>query len=417
MNRDQSERYVNLLLEGLSARDAWTFLTDFSLLLLCSGQQQLSEKVRRLLRERRWDLTVCEVAKYVEMPLFTGWEPLPTPPPACLEAAEDILKAYSETPGISFKECSALLDRLLGEMVQRKLIRDFITPPFLADMMVQMLEPWPGCSILDPACGSGGLLLAAQKQCPGSLLMGIEIRPPIAAAAALRLQISGGTAANVREEDFFRLADSMKSQWDMVLSNPPYDRDLSDTARFINGFLHVLKFGGRCAVLVPEGFLSSTARSKANAARRLLLKYHTLEAVISLPPEIYAPQLISHSSLLVFQKGKDETKRDVFFSRVLREAGNSGGAGAYLPGIGRVLDSWRSWSAGEAPPDPEESEPSWWTVSHEALVQGGSIFPAEGGRPASPSAACAYHEEALRRVEERQSVLESLLRRYIGGTE
>lgn len=221
----------------------------------------------------------------------------------------------------------------------------------------------------------------------------------------------------MREEDFFRLADSMKSQWDMVLSNPPYDRDLSDTARFINGFLHVLKFGGRCAVLVPEGFLSSTARSKANAARRLLLKYHTLEAVISLPPEIYAPQLISHSSLLVFQKGKDETKRDVFFSRVLREAGNSGGAGAYLPGIGRVLDSWRSWSAGEAPPDPEESEPSWWTVSHEALVQGGSIFPAEGGRPASPSAACAYHEEALRRVEERQSVLESLLRRYIGGTE
>ena len=161
MNRDQSERYVNLLLEGLSARDAWTFLTDFSLLLLCSGQQQLSEKVRRLLRERRWDLAVREVAKYVEMPLFTGWEPLPTPPPACLEAAEDILKAYSETPGISFKECSALLDRLLGEMVQRKLIRDFITPPFLADMMVQMLEPWPGCSILDPACGSGGLLLAA----------------------------------------------------------------------------------------------------------------------------------------------------------------------------------------------------------------------------------------------------------------
>ena len=76
MNRDQSERYVNLLLEGLSARDAWTFLTDFSLLLLCSGQQQLSEKVRRLLRERRWDLAVCEVAKYVEMPLFTGWEPL-----------------------------------------------------------------------------------------------------------------------------------------------------------------------------------------------------------------------------------------------------------------------------------------------------------------------------------------------------
>lgn len=416
MNRDQSERYVNLLLEGLSERDAWTFLTDFSLLLLCSGQRHLSEEVRRLLREWKWNLAVWKVIEYLEPLPFVSWKPLSKVPPACLKTAEDILKAYSETPGTSFKECSALLDRLLGEMVQRRLIRDFITPPFLADMMVQMLEPRPNCSILDPACGSGGLLLAAQKQCPGSLLTGIEVNPSIAAAAELRLQISGKTAANVREEDFFRLADSMESQWDLVLSNPPYDRDLSDTARFINGFLQVLKPGGRCAVLVPEGFLSSTARSKANAARRHLLKYHTLEAVVSLPPEIYAPQLVSHSSLLVFQKGKDETERDVFFSRVLREAGNPGGAEAYLPGIGRVLDSWRSWSAGEAPPGPEESEPGWWTVSHEALVQGGSIFPAEGGRSASPSA-CAYQEEALRRVEERQSVLESLLCRYIGGTE
>lgn len=415
MNREQFEQYAGPLLEGLTFRDAWAFLTD--LFLLCSSPQNSLERMRALLRERRWDLAVREAAESTGMALFTDRQPLTNVSTDCFEITEHILNERSKSPGMPPEALSDLLDCLLWKMVQRRLIRDFITPAFLADMMVQMLEPWPDCSILDPACGSGGLLLAAKKRCPGSLLTGIEINRSIAAAAALRLLINGGTAADVQAEDFFRLAAGMEDRWDMVLSNPPYDHDLSDTAHFIGGFLKVLKPGGRCAVLVPEGFLSSTVRAKANAVRRILLQYHTLEAVISLPPEIYAPQIVSHSSLLVFRKGRDEIRRDVFFSRVFREEENPGEAGAYLPSIGRVLDAWKNWSAGELPPGPEEPGPVWWTVSHEALAQGGSIFPAEGGRSASPYAAIEHQGEALRQAEERQSALESLLRRYIGGTE
>lgn len=412
MNRDQTERRVEALLEGLSPRDAWEFLTDVSLLLLCSGLQEFAQRAQEQLEERRWEEAVREASRCPEAAPFQGRRPLSRVSPACLETMERILEERTGFPGMPPEECSALLDRLIWEMVQRRLIRDFLTPPFLADMMVRMLDPRPGRSILDPACGSGGLLLAAKKQCPGSLVMGIEINRAIAAAAALRLQIGGDTAANVHRGDFFRLAENMGDRWDMVLSNPPYDRDLSDTARFVEGFLHVLRPGGRCALLVPEGFLSSTACGRANDVRRLLLESHTLEAVVSLPPEIYAPQLVSHSSLLVFRKGREEGRRDVFFSRVFREEENSGGAGAYLSGIGQVLDGWRRWSAGEAPPEPEEAD--WWTASHEDLVRGGSIFPAEGGRSALFCAAA--DEEALRRAEEGQSALESLLRRYIGGT-
>lgn len=414
MNREQFEQYAGPLLEGLAFRDAWELLTD--LFLICSAPQNSLKRIRALLRERRWDPAVREASESMEIVLFTDRQPLTNVSAACFETAERILYERSRFPGMPPEELSDLLDCLLWTMVQRRLIRDFITPTFLADMMAQMLEPRPGCSILDPACGSGGLLLAAKKQCPGSLLEGIEVNRSIAAAAALRLQISGGTAASVWAEDFFHLTAGMENQWDMVLSNPPYDHDLSGTAHFIKGFLKVLKPGGRCAILVPEGFLSSTARTEANAVRRILLQYHTLEAVVSLPPEIYAPQIVSHSSLLIFRKDRDEIRRAVFFSRVFREE-EPGGAGAYLPGIRRVLDAWRSWSAGEPPPAPEGAGPLWWTVSHEALARGGSIFPAEGGGAAPFYAAIERHGEALRQAEERQSMLEALLRRYIGGTE
>lgn len=413
MNRHQSERYIHSLLEELTPRDAWEFLTDL-FLLLCFHARQPAEKPRSLLREVSWGLAVREAAQYTGLPLLTNRNPLSDVSLACLKAVDHMVKQQSESPDSTPAELSALLESLLWEMVRRRLIRDFITPPFLADMMAQMLDPRPGCTILDPACGSGGLLLAAQTQCPGCLPAGVEISRPLAAAAALRLQMSGGTGSNVQREDFFNLAPGMEGQWDAVLSNPPYNGDPSDTARFIFGFLQVLKPRGRCVILVPEGFLSSTARARANAARRFLLKYHTLEAVVSLPPEIYAPQLTSHSSILIFRKDREEVRRDVFFSRVLREEDPGRAPGdAYLPGIRRVLDFWRRWSAGTALPGPEE--PAWWTVSHEELARGGAIFPAEGG--ASPYAAHAFRGEALRRAEERQSALESLLSRYIGGTE
>ena len=93
-------------------------------------------------------------------------------------------------------------------------------------------------------------------------------------------------------------------QFDVVLANPPFkgsldyesvSADLLKTCKtkktellFLALFLRMLKVGGRCACIVPDGVLfgSSTAHK---AIRKELIENHRLEAVISMPSGVFKP--------------------------------------------------------------------------------------------------------------------------------
>lgn len=109
-----------------------------------------------------------------------------------------------------------------------------------------------------------------------------------------------------------------KDAFDVVLANPPFkgtvDEDnihkgltaVAHTKKtellFLVLMMRMLKMGGRCAVIVPDGVLfgSSTAH---RAVRRMLVEDNQLQAVVSLPSGVFKPYAGVSTAVLLFTKG------------------------------------------------------------------------------------------------------------------
>ena len=108
-----------------------------------------------------------------------------------------------------------------------------------------------------------------------------------------------------------------KNKYSLILANPPFkgslDADIvsADLLKvcktkktellFIALFLRMLRTGGRCACIVPEGVLfgSSTAHK---AIRKTLIEDNRLQAVISMPSGVFKPYAGVSTAVLVFTK-------------------------------------------------------------------------------------------------------------------
>ncbi|SNS77221.1 N-6 DNA Methylase [Asanoa hainanensis] len=185
------------------------------------------------------------------------------------------------------------------------------TPAPVASLMAEMLaepgEPYPAV-VLDPACGAGGLLLAAAAR-GAERLCGQEILASQAAQAAVRLALQTETT---RAQVTVRAADSLRADAypalvaDAVLSTPPYgNRDwgheeLAYDSRWVYGlppkseselawlqhcFAHLAE-GGRAILLMPP---AAAERSAGRRIRAELLRSGALRAVIAFPPGVAQP--------------------------------------------------------------------------------------------------------------------------------
>jgi len=115
----------------------------------------------------------------------------------------------------------------------------------------------------------------------------------------------------------------------VVLANPPFKgsidadsvhKSLTAVAKttktellFLALMLRMLKIGGRCAVIVPDGVLFGSS-SAHQAVRRMLVEDNQLDAVVSLPSGVFKPYAGVSTAVLLFTKG-GKTK-DVWFYRV-----------------------------------------------------------------------------------------------------
>ena len=125
------------------------------------------------------------------------------------------------------------------------------------------------------------------------------------------------------ENPFIEYRDSLSDQnpdrekYSLILANPPFkgslDADIVSTdllkvcktkkteLLFLTLFLRMLKVGGRCACIVPDGVLfgSSTAHK---AIRRELIENNRLEAVISMPSGVFKPYAGVSTAVLIFTR-------------------------------------------------------------------------------------------------------------------
>lgn len=242
-------------------------------------------------------------------------------------------------------------EHLLGELKTSGKNGQFRTPRHIIRMMVELVDPDIGQKICDPACGTGGFLIAAyqhilskyttkdivkvdQDGTPHNLIgdkivkrehwqllwnetfYGFDFDITMIRIALMNMILHGITQPNIRQIDTLSKRFEQKPTYDVVIANPPFagyvdksdinDGFVLDTTKtellFLELFFKLLRVGGRAAVVVPEGILSDTSRAHVKA-RQMILEKCDLQAVISMPSGVFQPYSGVSTAVLVFVKG------------------------------------------------------------------------------------------------------------------
>jgi len=212
----------------------------------------------------------------------------------------------------------------------------YFTPRPLIKAIVQVMQPAPNMIICDPACGTGGFLLAAHDHILQSYeltdeqrevfnssgLSGTDIVENVTRLCAMNLYlhgVHGKCAVNTRDS----LISVPKQRYNMVLTNPPFGKKSSVTITSGNGktgtliyergdfwattsnkqlnFLqHVktlLKNDGRAAIVVPDNVLFEAGAGET--IRRRLLFECNVHTMLRLPTGVFYAQGV-HANVLFF---------------------------------------------------------------------------------------------------------------------
>lgn len=208
---------------------------------------------------------------------------------------------------------------------------EFYTPRAVTDFMVRMIQPKLGESIADFACGTGGFLTSALKaldaqvssvedrELYSSSIYGIEKKalPFLLCATNMLLhdidkpQIIHGNSLEKNVRDY-----SESDRFDVILMNPPYGgtekegvkqnfpaalRSSETADLFMSVIMYRLKKNGRCAIILPDGFLFGTDNAKMAIKEKLMSEFN-LHTVIRMPHSVFAPYTSITTNILFFDK-------------------------------------------------------------------------------------------------------------------
>lgn len=194
---------------------------------------------------------------------------------------------------------------------------EFYTPRPVVKLLVRILDPKPGETVYDPACGSGGMLIEAvhhmknDAQCCGAIY-GQEKNVTNAAVAKMNLFLHGANDFNIMCGDTLRdpkiLQNEHLARFDCVLANPPFslkfwgaeawktdrfDRNLWGTPSDNNGdyawlqhmVISMRSLTGRMAVVLPQGVLFRGGEE--GRIREELVKHDYVEAIVTLGDKLF----------------------------------------------------------------------------------------------------------------------------------
>lgn len=258
-----------------------------------------------------------------------------------------------------------LFEILVSDLGSQKRAAQFRTPRHLIRVITQMVDPRMGETVCDPACGSGGFLIAAYehlllKNTSPDLVRetvspdGLPIRRGIGdklTRAQWEFLQKGALHGFESDADILRLAamnavlhqfdqsplvhrDSIcgsedvwdEVQFDVILENPPFSGARGDAKRslrvekgdkyvlFLAHALRTLRQGGRAGIIFPNGILFGDTGSHHTVKERLLKEFD-LQAVVILPKGMFEPYTPNPTCFFVFRKTGKPT-RNVWFFKV-----------------------------------------------------------------------------------------------------
>jgi type I restriction enzyme M protein len=261
---------------------------------------------------------------------------------------------------------------LLKKLTTAGINGQFRTPRHIIRLMVDLVEPQPEWRIGDPACGTGGFLIAVmehllqhwsskqgtlpqldesgepvlnddgqpaliytgdklepyRKHIAADMFYGFDFDVTMLRIAAMNLMLHGVENPHIYYQDTLsnsfpdsttpEVRRAASDHFDLILANPPFKGSLDepDVHKSLTGkvktrktellflvlMLRMLKLGGRCGVIVPDGVLfgSSTAH---RTLRKILVDDNQLDAVIKLPAGVFRPYAGVSTAVLLFTKG------------------------------------------------------------------------------------------------------------------
>ena len=228
-----------------------------------------------------------------------------------------------------------IYEYLLSKLSTAGVNGQFRTPRHIIKMMVEMMAPQPDDIICDPACGTGGFLVEAgtylktehkadiffdrakKDHYMNHMFHGYDMDRTMLRIGAMNMMTHGIDNPAIEYRDSLSDQNTDREAYSLILANPPFkgslDADIvsADLLKlcktkktellFLALFLRMLKVGGRCACIVPDGVLfgSSTAHK---AIRKEIVENNRLEAVISMPSGVFKPYAGVSTAVLVFTK-------------------------------------------------------------------------------------------------------------------
>ncbi|MEZ4667862.1 MAG: class I SAM-dependent DNA methyltransferase [Anaerolineae bacterium] len=265
--------------------------------------------------------------------------------PAKLKRLVDLIDAETWT-GLNVDVKGEIYEGLLEKNAQdtKSGAGQYFTPRPLIQAIVQVMQPPFGQTIHDPACGTGGFLLAAyewiseqnpqldrdqRRQLRHDMLSGTEIVDNTARLCVMNLYLHNIAADG--DESPIEVGDSLKAdpgtRYKMVLTNPPFGKQSSvqiigedgNTSRekqsiersdfwtstsnkqlnFIQHIRTILDINGQAAVVVPDNVLFEGGAGEV--IRRRLLKQCDVHTLLRLPTGIFYAQGVK-ANVLFFDK-------------------------------------------------------------------------------------------------------------------
>lgn len=224
---------------------------------------------------------------------------------------------------------------LLNKIAQSGRNGQFRTPRHIIKMMVEMMQPKPDDIICDPACGTSGFLVSAGEYLKGnykeeiffnkqkkdhymnSMFFGYDMDRTMLRIGAMNMMTHGIDSPFIEYRDSLSDQNADRDKYSLILANPPfkgsldYDIVSADLLKicktkktellFLALFLRMLKIGGRCACIVPDGVLFGSSKAHKDI-RKEIIENNRLEAVVSMPSGVFKPYAGVSTAVLVFTK-------------------------------------------------------------------------------------------------------------------
>jgi type I restriction enzyme M protein len=264
-------------------------------------------------------------SKYMDDAIFT----IPTP-----QMLEKIVTNIDILPMEGRDARGDLYEYLLSKVSTSGMNGQFRTPRHIIKMMVDLMKPTPTDIIVDPAAGTAGFLVAAgeylqnnnedlftvqelRKHYNQNMFYGYDMDRTMLRIGAMNMMLHGVENPNIMYKDSLSEQNKDEEKYTLLLTNPPFkgsldyesvSADLLKVTKtkktellFLALMLRMLKKGGRCAAIVPDGVLFGSSRAH-KTIRKEIIDNHHLNAIISMPGGVFKPYAGVSTAIIIFTK-------------------------------------------------------------------------------------------------------------------